>query len=75
MQGYILFLPILLGALSSVTLSVIGLFVVSSFAAGMILIAPFERPFSPLDVATFLGALQASYLAAGWMSTFLRAPR
>lgn len=75
MQGYIVILPILVGVLGSVTLSVIGVFVLSCSAMLIFLVVPFERPITPIDIAAFLGALQASYVVAGWMATFVRRSR
>ena len=64
-----------MGALSAFTLSVFGVFILSSSFIGMLLLASIDRPFSPLELVTALTALQVSYLASGLITSFVRIRR
>lgn len=75
MLSFTIIASILIGALSSFTLSVIGLFVLSGLLALALFLGPTEAQFSPAESAAALLALQVSYLASGWLQSFLRIRR
>lgn len=66
---------IVVGALSSFTLSVMGVFILSIFVAGFLFLVPIGKPFSTLEIAAVLAVLQVAYLAYGLITSFVRIRR